>query len=400
MFLGKDISAGIECLIDIDGKKLFNFVLLQRKKNIISIINRGKSIENLEDLFEFVNSNIHISIVISGKGFIFKKIAIDKSNSWQEVLDKCFPNADVNEFYIQTIDTNEEGECFAAVIRKSIIDDLVSKFNETSRLVTNLYLGPFCLHGLALVFGKEDRTLEVRNYRVSFKNEKLFHISLLPDSKKLSNDKFKLGDDYLEEELILAYSAAFEQLAGESFVRSNIFFLERNGSEFKLKKKYLLIVKSLAAVLLAGLIVNFIYFRNYSNEKYQLDDKLKTNSEAISSVSMLRNVLEEKQKLLKNAGILTSNKFSYYIDQLAYDVPKEITFTEVSLNPVNKINDSEGDIEFMKNLILIRGICDGSDLNYWVNLLRKKKWIRGIEIVNYEKNKSTGNGEFELQLKY
>jgi hypothetical protein len=396
----KNISAGIECFIDSNGKKSFKVVLLQQKKKIVNILSKSDDIEDLKKLFSIVNGNIPISLVVSGKGIIYKKIAFEKSISWQAILDKSLPNADVNDFYIQTAETTETEVCYISIIRKNVIDDIIQKFIENNRLVTSIFFGPFSLDGMNILLGEEDKILEMDNYNVSIQQGKITNIKIQTGLDKRSISNLKLGFESIEMYFLLAYSSGLKYYFGESKVRSNILFLDRNILEFKSKKKYLILIKSFAACFFVALMVNYIFYRNYVSEKNLLDEELKQNSEVIYSVNMLRDALSEKQKLLKNAGIFSSNKFSYYIDQISYDVPDEIKFNEIILNPIDKINDTEGEFIFLKNIILVRGICDGEDLNSWISLLRKKKWIKGIEILNYERNKLSGSGEFEVRMKF
>ena len=88
---------------------------------------------------------------------------------------------------------------------------------------------------------------------------------------------------------------------------------------------------------------------------------------------------------------------SYYLIELSNSVPREISFTRVSVRPYLNEIKKNFKIEIDDNVIYVIGESVSSNLlSEWINKIERKDWIGKIDILSYVYSK--GRGEFELKI--
>jgi Tfp pilus assembly protein PilN len=168
--------------------------------------------------------------------------------------------------------------------------------------------------------------------------------------------------------------------------------------EFLQRKLFLTGGKFLLVIILLLLLGNYFSFSHYWSEKNNLDAKLQTDGGALAGLRELEKQVEVKRSFLEQAGLLRSSSPSYYADQLAAELPDEISLTRMNLAPRLKLSE-EDSIAFKPGHIEIDGSCSQSVvLNTWLQSLKTKKWIKSAILQSYVQDKNMKQGEFEIAL--
>ncbi|MBA7543582.1 hypothetical protein ES705_35913 [subsurface metagenome] len=129
-----------------------------------------------------------------------------------------------------------------------------------------------------------------------------------------------------------------------------------------------------------------------------MSDKLAYYETFFIQRDSLRSEILMKTKLINQVGLKHNTRYGYYADRIAATVPKGVVLDELTINPIEDKVKANKPLHF-SSFIRVKGGSRGSILlNDWLRELDKYKWIKDIEIIDYEKTASTG--KFEIQILY
>ncbi len=156
-YLTKNAICGVECVFDEAGIT-FNYAVLQIKKNKVEISEQGTSTDALEILKIAKKQSAPISLAISGKGVIVKKIIFSENDSLQlkDLLQQHLPAIPFNEFYVQFY-KNAENSGNISVCRKEQVNELISQFTKDKTEVVNVFIGPLICNALSSITSNYNR---------------------------------------------------------------------------------------------------------------------------------------------------------------------------------------------------------------------------------------------------
>jgi hypothetical protein len=150
------------------------------------------------------------------------------------------------------------------------------------------------------------------------------------------------------------------------------------------------------------LLINYLIFDNYWNKKNELMAAVTLNQGELEKLESLKRQYAEKQTFLSKAGLLEVSKTSFYADQIAIDMPEQISLTGININPMEKkTNESEEEgYFFIPRTVGIKGTCNKSAyVSEWINILKKKNWLNQVILINFNQDKELGLGIFNIELK-
>lgn len=386
---------GIECLFDDTGVSYY-YSVLQKKKNAISVSDSGKT-SNISDILKLSKKIVApISIVITGKGVIIKKILFSENDSLalKDLTKQYLPTIQPEEFYIQFYKSSHQSG-HLSICRKEQVNELVRQFSQEKSECVNIYIGPLVVNALSVITSAYNK-LSASVYQLGLVNGVIETIQPFN-----SNDIVPLQADDFKVEVgqLISFASGFSYLTQQTiFISENgeITSLSSKHAE-KLKLKIVLLV-FIAFLFLISVINSLLFFR-----KFEEDNLLKTELNLYESkhekITQLLNNYQKKKTLIEQAGIFDHKKLSVYADKIAASLPQDIVLRELHFNPEEGEAEEDSLINFSENQLIIKGNCHKSLLlNEWINVLKNQDFIKSVNLENFRFNSEEHLPNFVLKL--
>lgn len=386
------LFAGLEVQFLAEGMVL-HLSVIRRKGGQLVVEKLVQGIESIELLSQHLSKNIPLTIAFTGKGTLHRRLSGDPSGNPQSFLSKLLPNASLKEFYIQLFPA-AGNEQFVSVLRKSSMDVILEQLKEFS--IVGCSLGPFAVvNSLSLISGVSNE-VQFGNHTFQLQDGLVEEVFYSPGNSMIK--QLTIGEQKVEAEMLLAFSAAFQQLLTEGYAETKIESLHLVKEEFLQRKLFVKAGKVLLVTVILLLLGNYFLFSGYWSEKEELGNKLQINGGALADLRSLEKQLVAKRSFLEQAGLLNGGNPSYYADQLAAGLPGDILFTRMNLAPRVKLAE-EDSIGFNPGRIEISGSCPQSlVLNTWLQELKTKPWVKAAVLKSYLQDKNMKQGEFEIAV--
>jgi hypothetical protein len=387
-------AAGIEMVLQ-GGAFRISYVLLEKKGSKLDIASSG----NIDEAGGIkLPAGTPVSVSISGKGIIHKKVSFTEDLDAEALLHKALPNAKINEFYIQQTQP-VNGHMIVSAARRSIIDEVLAGLQKSKLNVVSCTLGPFCISSILSLM--ETGTLITGEVRVPG------HTIIVEEGKPVNYATeentgalpAEVGGEQISASILVAFAAAASYFMGQGLT-VNISSISAQAGELRQKNIFRLASAGLLAFLFTLLLTNYLVFDHYWQKKQSYEAQNAGNQDALKKHAKLRSEYDEKMKFLESSGLLETSRSSFYADRIGIDLPSAIHLLEMNINPREKQPADEDALKFKAKEIHIQGNCrHSSELNEWIKLLKKKEWVSGVELLNYKQGKGDTYGTFSVGIK-
>jgi len=394
------VAAGLEIILLDNGVKKLNLSLLRKKRSVIEQISNISSDNSYTDIVKAIASGVPLNIAISGQGIITKKISIEgiKEN---EIIHKVLPNANEKDFYMQKIKIDNT-HTFISLVRREQIDKILQELSELKLEIINCSFGPFCINNILPIICSELNTanllINTSIYNIDIKDGIINSIQIADEYS--GKTICKIGEDEIEGKYLVSYSSALTYFAQDSTNHPVIPYVESSSSNYIEKRVFSVLSKTILGTFLIILLINYFLFSHFYSKQNVLQSLLDTQKSSMEKYDTLKSVLMEKEDFLSKSGFLGEPKTSFYADQLAKDMPSAITLNEMSINPLKKSKDPEGQgISFSSGMIDLLGVCkDIIEFNNWVKLLKQLNWVKELKVLNYNYDKEGNQSHFSIEI--
>ena len=389
------ISAGLEINFADNGDVSYSLQFAKLTNNGIELYEELLKLDNLDFILNKIPKSIPVSIAISGKLILIKKfVSTDLKES--EILTKIFPNAEKDSFYTQCCNVNNNNH-FIGVIRKDSISKIIKALSDKGNFIIGIYIAPFLIQPFLKYIKQEETEIDIVGYQIETDGSNIVNIknnSFLPKKKAIF-----IQNEKVEFESFIPFLAAISYFFNFSnFSNYNLNFLINEIEEFKFFKWFSLFYKGGLGIILFILLINFLLFNSYNQQRNELESLLLINKNQLETYDELNKKFNEKHIFLKNTSFDKLSKKSFYTDRIASDLPTNIRLIELNIAPIRKHNRELSKFEFDSNVVLIKGKCSESIyLNDWVQKIKTYYWVKDLQIINY-KYSSSNLGEFEIKL--
>lgn len=392
-------AVGLECILSADGIYLYNYVVLKKERNRLVTDLSGSSLSSAEALKEVVKTDLPVFLVLNGKGIIHRKFPYSEGEGDISLLNKIFPAANLQDFYIQKVVADDQSR-IVSVIRKSVADSVLSDLKKIGFQVIGCSLGPFCFQSLFPLLDNDSTAREVivSGHKLSLSTDNIsnFELSDVPGSSVMLT-----GGEVVKPELVTGFAAVAPYFLpmGQS-VEANMPLVKESREEFRQMKIFKTAGLSALIFFVGLLLVNFIVFMQLSNKHNEYDEQVSMSQGLLREYETLKMEVGQKKSFLDRTGLLEASRNSFYADQIAMDIPGSILLSQMNIYPMKKKSGAdEEDIAFTSGSILISGSCKKStELNEWIGVLKGKNCIREVNIVNYTQDRSENTGAFSIAL--
>ncbi|PCJ87273.1 MAG: hypothetical protein COA57_04905 [Flavobacteriales bacterium] len=395
-FLKGNEAAGMEVELLPNGSHQFHFCLLKRNKEVLDIESSRAFVKDISELKVKTGSNVPVCIAINGKGIIHKKIEVVENDTEDTLIGKVLPNARVSDFYIQKVNSTEN-QAFVSIIRKNVIDELLQKFKDEEYFVTDMFIGPFHLSGIANLL---DNTANINIAGHALSLEHGMVTDYIAEENTNSEKNIRLGKEIIESKAVIAFAAAFQYFVANVSKEFSIPAVEIEKEEFKHQRIFQIGGWTVLSLFFAALLINFVLFDHYNSKAQELQIQSFQNKDQLLAIEKLRAELKQKQEFLNQMGLLEPSRTSYYADQISLDLPETIQLIQLFIHPMEKkIAQGKKEIVFATKTLSVSGVAKKStQLNDWLKVLKSKDWIKGVSIINYSQDDRYEPGKFDLEI--
>lgn len=299
-------------------KEIYGIELIENNIINVALVNKKKELINYwtNKSMDDLSKSIPIVLSINNSNSIQRIVANDIPI--EKAINRILPSAKIEDFLFQekSIGNNEKT---ISIIRHKLLEDHIHYFETNNFQIIRIFLN---------------------------------------DIVKKDYDKKSIA-----ESTALSYWDNKKSLQ-----------LSRN-TENKLmhKKAFDILSKTLALVFFIALLVNFTLYNHYNKQEIQLESKLSKYRQILNQEEKLKQQLEKQKQFASN-----QTKLSYYADQIASTIPKNIQLLKL------EILKDEYNLPNNKHNILIKGTGTAKNLSQWIKTLYKKPFIESIEIEDFE----------------
>ncbi|MDP2059706.1 MAG: hypothetical protein Q8J97_08200 [Flavobacteriaceae bacterium] len=385
-----NIYNAVEVVTSSEGKDVFYFIKLKRKKNELTVLESAK-IENLEDIPTHIKPTEPVFLVVNTNKVLSKIIERTK-NDVKNIVNRTFPNIRLDDFYYDIKWTETFG--IVSVCRKELPENIIKNFSDFKINFSGFTIGltEICT---ILPLLKND-TIEMASATL-YLNTNPPRFSADDTGRKIvyEIDGIKLNGEYL-----LSFSGLISGIAKEDFSESNL--KQRNQGlkkDFYYKVFYEKFLRFGIVSLFALLFVNFLIFNSYFQKTNLLEQEVESNRSGIQLLKAKNDIVTEKEKKLSDLLYAATSKSSLYLDQLSATALDSIQFSEVDYQPYEKKVTAGEEVSVKDGFIRISGFSLADKVfSEWLVRLQKLKWIKNISISDFVKNKNNSFYNFEILI--
>lgn len=392
---------GVEVQLLNESELLLHACICEKSGSSISVPFTNQGLASWDDLLASLPyKNLPVTLVLTGKGLMHKKINVQGREDAKAVFHKVFPSGNEQDFYTQVY-YGLGNTAFASVIRKKKVDEIIAKLKERHLSCIDFFLGGFVGENAFALDGSQASVAEWKwaGHNVLFEDRKIKEYEFDPAANEEKD--LNLAGISVKSGLVLAFSAAFQYFLHTTDVTHNNQEVLAGADDFRNRRAFTRLVRGGAVFLLVICLGNFLLFTNYFERQKKLDEELSLYQGARTFHEGLSKEVSQKQNFLERSGLGFSTRTSFYVDRLVYDLPEDIQLSYLSLFPVKNRIEKDSVIQFDSKKILVKGFCDKSIvLNNWINLIKTKDFVADIVLDNYIQESEKEKGRFDLSVKF
>lgn len=361
----------------------YEVVIVNKENTNLSIVEKF-TVNHIEGLKEKLTKETPVILSFTGKGIINKQVK-NQVGYLKEILF----NATVEDFYIYEVIQNSNR--FVSLVRKEAIDVIFESFSKEGFAVIDYSIGPF--------IGFLSKSLIGNDFK-SYDSELFFENQYLIGFQKtdIQKESFYMDDEPITNIQIPLFSSLIQHLYPSENVIYDAKVLSSNKEELKCKKVFDSLAIFFGIFFLLTLLISYLLLNFYNKKHVSYESELFNLNQTYNQFKKLESDKLKKQLILQQSGVLKEEFLTYYLYQITSSVPREISLTSATLNPIQKKIKNFEKISFQLNSIQIKGnSISGNAINEWINFLKSEKWVSKVEILDFS-NSYRNKGEFTLKL--
>lgn len=386
--------AGVDIFIHPDNQWVAQIIILQIKGDQIIIADRYQNITTIDELQNCIPKNSGISLSLSGKGIISKKIETTEVQPLNRSIQLVLPNAKVDDFYVQT--TIISNFAFLSIARSELIAQWKKLLTTAKIPIVHIYLESFSLATISPLLDHSIR-IPVHQKEYIIKDNKLIEISILQND--VSNTSIRLEQELISPLEITAYSNAFAEISGQYHI-FDTYPSNNDREEWVNKNKFQHTGWALISIIFSALICNYFLFVGWQKESNKLVSDNQLLLHETENINTLKQELDKKRNFLGEAGWIDPSKGSYYIDQICATKPSTIKLVKLHYQPLDKLKTQlEKTDQFTPYEILVEGKTKTSEsISPWIKQLEKLVIVKKAQSVRFSYNHKTKFNEFTILI--
>ncbi len=393
-------AAGISIHTENDGTVSVSACGIAVTKAQLTIEKKVPNLHGLEGLKHEFPSKTFVSLNLAGKGVLYKQV--EKTEGISAVnFNKVLPNGNIADFYVQNFISGDYS--FVAVIRKSEADKWIGQLQNLGFVPLMLSLGPFPVINVIPQLNLYDKALIFAGYTIN-RNDSGEWLSWRYDPSAVAQFPIKIESEAIHESLVIPYAAAFQLAlarkidAVQADADSLAEALKNSVRERKLKVQGFVVL----AVFFVLLLVNFCLFSWLNSSNMRLTEQVSRSAQSTDDIQKITEEVQQKEGLLKVLGWEGNINKSALVDQVASLLPPEITWKEVTIDPVDLAGSrQQKQIVFYTRKIRVTGMSEKIiPVNEWIARIKTRPWVKNVQLDSYTFNSELNTGQFSILIDY
>ena len=393
-------AIGVSIHILPNGSLQINACEIAIEQNRLNFVKKVIDINALEELKKHFTAKGALALNLSGKGILQKQIErtelIDQQN-----FSKVLPNGKVEDFYVQNFISGSHS--FVSVIRKTEADKWISQLNEFGFTTLMLSIGPFPVQHILPQLNVYDQEV-IFNGNIIQRNEQSEWTAYQYKENAIAPFPLKIESEGINEKLVVAYASAFQLVMADSVqgIQAEVPALQTAFQEILNDKKLKVKASMLLAVFFLLLLANFLLLSWLNSSNGQLSAQVSQSNQSSVDIQSMNDQIKQKEALMQNLGWDEGINKSVLIDQVASLLPKDISWKEIAVNPVDiAAGRAARLLVFSARQLRITGSSAKIiPVNEWIARIKTKSWVKDVQLDSYTFNSEMNTGQFILIITY
>jgi Tfp pilus assembly protein PilN len=387
LLLGKKY-VGVEHFT-LDSEEKIALLLVENKKEGLVISQKDRVSYN-QKIADKWDTKLPFYLIINTNQVIQKEV-LSVEVSDEKLLHKAFPNTNWEEFYFEI--WRLKTKSIIVITRKTYLDDIVSQYEKQKITIAGISLG-VCALSEVFEYIKEEEVF-TNNQSVSKFEDNQIVSSNVHDS----SINYNVNGLEIQNRQLLAFSGILRLILNSSTNSGSILsYSEELYDSYNQKQFFTQGLKIMVGILLAVLLLNFAFFTHYYKLAQETSETVLVNKSSLEDVGKIKQRIIVKEEKVKNSIGKTDSKSSFFINEIAKEIPSSILLTELIFYPLEKkIKAEETILTTDKTLVLLGTTLSNEDFTHWVENIEKMRWIDKVLITHFGKNEANET-EFAIKI--
>jgi Tfp pilus assembly protein PilN len=390
MSFGGIISQHLACIevhYTNEGNCVYHLIILSKTGNSLKISQSAYQLTSLQETISLIKKGTPLILILTGKGIVIRKIQLNEGIDNNSIVNTIFPDVNNEEFRweVASIVGNEQ---YIAIIRTKLIMNITGPFLDQGYSIVGLHIGPLILNDFISISKDYDGSIQTGNYSINFLNSRIADIKPIAEE---SDKKVEFANIEIEERFLLCFAAGFSFYVDQNTGSlDSIETLKENSTNFYFAKRVKRICVGALVGMLFLLLANFLLFDYYNTKQKEISSRTILYTSKLERIDSLTQLLQNREKLMHEFGLLSNNPISFFADQIAASVPENMKLIEMDCFPITiKEMAQDKRPEYQSQILKIAlEVSESSVLNKWLREMKGKSWIESIELTEYTLKKA------------
>lgn len=387
LLLGKQYI-GVEHFT-LNSEEKVALLLVESKKEGLVIAKKDR-VSYTQKIAEKWDVRLPFCLIVNTNQVIQKEVSGTETSD-EKLLHKAFPNTNWEEFYFEI--WRLKTKSIIAITRKTYLDEIVNQYEKQKIAIAGVSLG-VCGLSEILEYVKEEQIF-TNNQSVS----KVEENQIIAAAVHESSVNYVINELEIENRHLLAFSGIVRLLLNAPVNSGSIVsYSEEAYDGYNQKQFFAKGVKVVIGIVLAILLLNFVFFTHYYKLAQETTETVLVNKSSLEDVTKIKQRIIIKEEKVKNSIGKTDSQSSLLINEIAKEIPSSIVLTELTFNPLEKKIKAEESVLTTDKVIIVKGTTLANDsFTHWIETIEKIKWIDKVLITHFGKNEANET-EFAIKI--
>ena len=391
---------GISVQVNSDNSTTIQACKIRTSKNSLDFERKVFDINSFEELSKIFPSKDFLSVNIYGKGILQKQIEKIEEIT-QANFETILPNAVFEDFYFQNFISGNFS--YISVIRKKEAEKYLSALRNLGFSPIMLSIGPFPVQTVLPQLNVYSERLVFDGHIIQ-RNKENEWLSYNYDLTEKTLFPLKMENEAIDEKLLISYAVAFQAVFASysDSIEAHVPYIEAQLKNVISKKRTQLIAIISLILFFLILLVNFFVFSSLQSSNKMMSGQLGDISDENSDTKNIEKIIETKENNLKILGWDDDLNKAYFIEQLAKNLPEDVSWSSIEINPID-LDQSRNtrNIKLLDRTISISGFSEKIvPVNLWILTIKDKNWVKSVQLHDYVIDQEINKGRFTLLINF
>lgn len=387
---------GVGLCHDGDQQYRLSYIVLERKGNELQVIAKKSLAGNLSKVLEALPRSLPLAMAFSGKGVIHKNISITAEGADSDKLFReAFPSIAAQDFFIQSYLGETQG-CLS-IVRREMVQELLDKFKHAGLDIYQFSLGGLAVLNVLPQLNSYGEQLQFDGHQFTLSNKQFAAYKY--QEGIVSSYPIKVGEEQLAEDLLLAYSAAFQLLLHDKVapILAEVEQVNQRFDQFSKNSRWKKIGMFFLFGLFALLLISFVLFSHYNQLNEKLLREVGAQTASADQMELLGQNIAKQEKLLKQLTWNGGYNYGFLVHEIGSTMPRPLTLLSLAMNDFKTEQEK---LERLPNIRIKGSTANLTAVNNWIFVLREKTWVKSAKLLKFQEEQDSERYQFEIIMTY